>query len=435
MKKIVLSLAGVMVAAAFAPEASALPLFARQTGMACSACHFQHFPMLNSFGRSFKSAAYTMVGAQGKVEGDRLSIPDTLNAAVLTTMGYVKVNGPATPAALTAQGINTTTDGTIFVPGTNGEFSLFVGGRTSDFSGALAELGMLKDPNTAAGAGVASAKFPMLWQVGDAYHVGVVPFTTDGQGASYGFETMNTGANAVHTMLFAAGDVNGSIGQTVSAQQYIGTNTAATGAAIVANSDMGFINVTKFHQLSGDFGFTAGAKLDSTYLRVAAIFDVQGWDTGVGLQSWSGQSANNPAALATAEAGTKATAIDAQMQGALPNGMPLGVYFSYANAPTSTSAGGNVYNPNNVTAKKAMVLAAELGVVPEVTTVGFAYRKGNDGAASGANGDNSVLLSLGYKLQQNMLAQLVYTKQSGSAWNGLTNAGDKQTAITLSTIF
>ena len=84
MKKIVLSLAGVLAATAFAPEAAAVPSFARQTGMACSACHFQHFPILNGFGQAFKASGYTMMGAQGKIEGEHLSIPDTLNASTFS---------------------------------------------------------------------------------------------------------------------------------------------------------------------------------------------------------------------------------------------------------------------------------------------------------------------------------------------------------------
>lgn len=436
MKKIVLSLAGVMAAAAFAPEASALPLFARQTGMACSACHFQHFPMLNGFGRAFKAAGFTMVGAQGKIEGDNLSIPDTLNAAVLTTMGYVKSNNNGANAAGVAAvaanpSLNTPQDGTIYVPGTNGEFSLFLGGRTSDFSGALAELGMLSSNGT--GAGLASAKFPFLFPVADgAAHVGIVPFTTNGQGASYGFEYLNTGANAVHTMLFDGGDANGSIGTTVSAAQYLGTATAATGAALVANGDMGFINITKFHGVgTNDLGFANGAKLSSTYLRAAYTFDMAGWDSAVGFQNWSGSSSD---ASLLVEAETKASAIDAQMQGMVGE-MPLGVYASFAKAPTTTAVGGNAYNPNNVSDRKAITVSAELGFIPEVATVGIGYRKGNNGAASGSDGDNSILLSASYKLQQNLLSQIVYTKQSGSAWNGVVDGGDKQIAINLAVLW
>jgi hypothetical protein len=428
MKKIALSLAGVLTAVAFAPEASALPVFARQTGMACSACHFQHFPMLNGFGRAFKAAAFTMMGAQGKVEGDHLSIPDVVNFGVLTTMGYVKTNQTVSTPAEVALGLNNPGDGTVYVPGTNGEFSLFLGGRTSEFSGALAEIGLTQSGGV--GAGLASAKFPMLWEMGGA-HVGIVPFTTDAQGASYGFELLNTGANAVHTMLFAAGDVNGSIGGTLSAQQYIGTGTAATGAAIVANNDMGFINVTKFHQVNGNLGFVHGAKLDSTYLRLAGTFDLNGWDAGAGLQNWSGQSTDGTLTLVE----TKATAIDGQMQGAL-SGMPVGFYASYATAPTSTLAGGNAYNgPHNINARKSMNFSAELGIVPEVTSLGLGIRRAKNGDTSGVDADNSLLLSVNYKLMQNMLVQVVYTKQSGSAWDAVTTGGNQQYGLSLSTIW
>src|ERR1039457_6841803 len=100
MNKIIFFLASIVAAVTFASEASALPVFARQTGMECAACHFQHFPLLNSFGRAFKTGAFTMIGAQAQVEGTGLSIPATVNAAVLTSMGYEKTN--ATKAALPA---------------------------------------------------------------------------------------------------------------------------------------------------------------------------------------------------------------------------------------------------------------------------------------------------------------------------------------------
>ncbi|MGB8694103.1 MAG: hypothetical protein WCD08_11395, partial [Steroidobacteraceae bacterium] len=53
-------LAGVLLAAlAFAPPAFAVPSFARQTGMACEACHTV-FLELNHFGRSFKANGYIL---------------------------------------------------------------------------------------------------------------------------------------------------------------------------------------------------------------------------------------------------------------------------------------------------------------------------------------------------------------------------------------
>jgi hypothetical protein len=463
MNKFIFLMASVIAVVTFTSEASALPLFARQTGMECAACHFQHFPMLTAFGRSFKAGAYTMMGAQGKVEGDNLSIPNTLNMAILTTAGYSKNNADSAslatdaglPADYAAQGVRTSADGAFYVPGTNGEFSLFVGGRTSENSGALAELGMVQDAGQ--GAGLSSAKIPMLWEVADGTRAGLVPYTTDGQGASYGFEELNTGANAVHTMLFIGGDFNGSVAPVLSAQQYIGTGAAATGLAFVVNNPGYFVNLTKFNQVGpGDLG-GHGAALTSTYLRAAGIFDVAGWDTGVGIQSWSGSSTvidfvdiadplATPANLVSLVpqatlTETKAWAIDGQMQNTLANNMPLGIYVTYARAPVASVAGiDNAYNPGGTDARSSFNIAAELGVIPEKATIGFGIRRGKSGQAVGSAtnaSDNAILLEGSYKLAQNMLLNVIYTSQSGDFWDATNTAatGSKQTLVNLATIF
>ncbi len=429
MKKIVLSIAGVMAVAAFAPEASALPVFARQTGMACSACHFQHFPLLNGFGRAFKEGGFTMMGAEAKVEGDNLSIPAVLNMAVLTSMGYIKTNQVADPTGVTKNYGN----GTWGVPGVSGgggdgEASLFFGGHVSDFAGFLSEV-TLGGP----GAALGSAKLPMLYDMGSA-KIGVVPFATDGQGASYSMEVLNTGANAVHSITNTVGP-NGEFINAVSAQQYIGTATNALGVGFVANSDMGLINITKFQQ-TGTTGGTYGS-LGSTYARVLGTFDMAGWDTGVGIQNWSGASLYNPGAIGvpsvaaqpsanpaipltpSAMQATKAWALDGQMQGSL-GGMPVGFYASYARAPGGLQNGEiNTYNSGTLT-RSSFNIDAELGVVPEVATIGAALRRGKSGFADagGSNtNDNAIYLTATYKLQQNMLARLSYVKQSGSYWD------------------
>jgi hypothetical protein len=54
-----------------------------------------------------------------------------------------------------------------------------------------------------------------------------------------------------------------------------------------------------------------------------------------------------------------------------------------------------------------------------------------------------MLFSVNYKLQQNMLVQVSYTKQSGSAWNGATpvnplvpgTGSSQQYGVSLATIF
>ena len=99
MKKIILLLASALAGMAIAPQAFAIPGYARQTGMECNACHFQSYPALNQFGRTFKAGGYTIIGAQLKIEGAAgLSLPATLNASVVTKIRYQKSNGPASVA-------------------------------------------------------------------------------------------------------------------------------------------------------------------------------------------------------------------------------------------------------------------------------------------------------------------------------------------------
>jgi hypothetical protein len=443
--------------------------------MACSACHFQHFPMLTGFGRAFKSAGYTMVGAQGKVEGEGLAIPNTLNMAVLTTAGYEKTNQAAGTTAAKTPG-----DGAFYVPGTGGELSLFFGGRVSENAGFLAELGT-GGPAAAgakATAGLSSAKMPILFEVAaiaaEGTRAGVVPFTTDAQGASYGFEVLNTGANTVHQMSGTPG-LNSAHSAALSAQQYIGTAGSATGLAFVANNSLGFINLTKYNQVGIAHGTLAS--MGSTYVRVAAMFDLAGWDAGVGIQRWSGSSLNptgTPAYVSTTGTpvctapgicptvffptvpatygivSTRASAIDAQMQGRL-GAMPVGFYASYATAPAATANAYNmdpaaVVSPSTVpviygtATRSSFNFSIEVGVIPEKVTLGVASRSGRSGVAVGAfsnASDNAIMLVATYKLAQNMMASFSDTIASGQYWDAAhQNAlGSKTSTINLFTLF
>ena len=55
----------VLLGALLAPCAQAVPSFARQTGMACEACHTV-FPELTHFGRMFKANGYTLDNLQAR---------------------------------------------------------------------------------------------------------------------------------------------------------------------------------------------------------------------------------------------------------------------------------------------------------------------------------------------------------------------------------
>ncbi len=437
MRRNIVLLTVLIITSAFVQDAFALPVFARQTGLSCISCHFQHFPLLNSFGRQFKSSGYTWKGEESTVEGDRLSIPSTLNMAVLTSAGYEKNNSTASVTS-----VKNTGNGTWFVPGSNGEASLFFGGRVSDNAGFLAELGLGGN-----GAALGSAKLPILFKIKDDKRAGFAFFSTDNQGASYGFETMNTGANAVHQMSNTPG-FNNAHTQAISAQQFINTSGIATGISLIANADKGFINLTRFNQV-GIVGTPAStssgansASLNSTYIRVAGFFALAKWDTGLGIQSWSGSSANGNGVRFC----TKAVAIDGQTQGALGS-LPVGIYVSYARAPAvaSVATQGNTYNVDGngkqgTDTRSSLNISGEVGVRPDITAIGLGIRLGKSGQAVLSNtnaSDNAVFLTASYKIVQNMLARLSYTRESGDYWISANKdaIGSRTTTINLYTLF
>jgi hypothetical protein len=403
MKKIIFLLAGALAGIAIAPQAFAIPGYARQTGMECNACHFQSYPALNQFGRTFKAGGYTIIGAQLKIEGaDGLSLPATLNASVVTKIRYQKSNGPASVAGAPTG----TNDGQLQFPD---ELLLMVGGRISENIGTQLELNL----NNPGGPVVESFKIPFIYNMGGV-QAGVVPFTTATQGVAYGFELMNTGAVRGARIMEAR--------KSFSAQQYIGTATAAEGIAVVASNSMFFANLSKWSPRG--IGDPSGSP-SANYLRVAATPNLGGWDTGVGLQSWSGNTTD----ATNAYVQTKAYAIDAQAQGQLAT-MPLGIYLTHANASASAAgATPNLFN-GNVNSMTATTIAGQLGVIPDKATVLLAYRKGDNGKAT-ANGDNSLMIGGTFQVVQNVQLQLNHEMFSGSAYDGGPANGNRLTTFML----
>ena len=381
------------------PKADAVPAFARQTGLACSTCHFQHYPALNAFGRAFKAGGYTQIGGEGKVEGEDLSIPDTLNASLVTKVRYQKTNGKDNN---NENGSTDTNKGQLQFPD---EAALLIGGRAGEHVGFLLEA-QLGDADIPV---FASYKMPITYDVGPM-KLSVIPFTTDAAGASYGFELLNTGATRMSRVLEHRTET--------SAQQYIGTATAAEGFAFVASSDMFFVNYTMWAPVHG----TTDAGPYLSYIRAAATPNVGGWDIGAGVQWWGGTTKRDTNSSAGTDATTResadAYAIDAQAQGNM--GLPLGVYLTYGNAKR-TKAGdtANLFN-SNAKDKKAWSLLAELGVLPGKATVAAGYRAGNTGAAAN-NKQNTTTLGATYLLAQNVELQLNYSMNNGSHYDLAAN--------------
>jgi len=457
IKKVALTLASVAAITTFAPEASAIPAFARQVGMACSACHYQHFPVLNAFGRAFKQGAYTMVGTQEKIEGEGLSLPATENLAIVGYVAYSKTNG-APSAANTTTGTTDygnlnggalathSNDGNLQIPQ---QVSLFAGGRGGENFGFEAEINLNgvaggNGGGTGAGnAGLIRFKVPFVVEAGGLKNQ-IIPFST-ANGVADSFEVLNTGAVNVHA--FNQTDM-----AAVSAQQYIGTGGFnASGFALVTSNENFFANVSKWGATAGD-GTSGGGALGSNYVRAAWTGDLGGFDSAIGFQYWGGSSVSDSVAYATATPwgvyNTQAFAIDAQVMGDV-GGMPLLVVASYAKAPTTSATGGtlNLYNQQNLD-MSSFNIGAELGIVQNVATVQLAYRhamSGQDvgtitgGTATGQNAsDNAVMLGLTYAVALNARLEFTQSWYSGDIYasnSTAATAGNSLTAFDLAFAF
>lgn len=404
--------AGLAAGLVLPPPLHAVPAFARQTGMACSTCHTQHFPSLNAFGRSFKMNGFTLSTTRN-VEGSRLSLPAILNASIYTKLRYQKTNGTDAP------NVRTTNSGEWQFPD---EFALLVAGRVSQNIGFLLE-GQFAE----GGAPVfASFKIPFAYQAG-GMTLSVIPFSTDALGVAYGFEQLNTGAVRNLRPMEHRRDF--------SAQQYIGSATAATGAAFVVGNETVYANFTRWapaHAFAA--GGLAGGFPTANYFRVAATPGVGKYDVGVGFQAWFG-SANVDDGLGAGtvvEETPRGWAIDGQVQGSV--GRMTGLLMaSYANADGSTGSINNTLN-GNPNDRKAWAVAGELGVVPARLFLLLAYRDGDNGAAA-LSDDNAVTVGAIYHLHQNVQFQGNFSKYGGSANSSAAPSGNSLLTLMLAAAF
>ncbi len=113
-------------------SALAVPSFARQTGLACEACHTV-FPQLTPFGRVFKASGYTLFNTQKVTDIDR-SKQSTLSLSDLPPISAMIMAG--TSDAEKANDPNSSKVSTDFPQ----QASLFYAGRISDNMGAYFQL-------------------------------------------------------------------------------------------------------------------------------------------------------------------------------------------------------------------------------------------------------------------------------------------------------
>ncbi|MFZ5524373.1 MAG: hypothetical protein ACOY9D_09885 [Pseudomonadota bacterium] len=437
MQKTILFLSGLLAIIAIIPAASAVPSFSRQASMSCKACHSQHAPILNGFGQAFKASGYPIMGTQAKVEGEGLSIPVTLNASMMLKGRYQKSNGAGTDAVSG----DTTNSGQWQIPE---EFNLFFGGRIAETIGFYFE-GHVHTPQL-----LAAFKLPAAVYIADAKFA-VIPFMTDEQGASYGYEQSSTGA--VRNVRWAEHR------REISAQQYIGTDTPATGVSIVAQNDTGYINLSRW---APAFMAKEGAAqtLSSSYLRIAAtptLSNISGdWTFNIGAQIWRGNNyaydSLTPATIGLVPVDTRATALDFQAYGQV-RGKELGVYATWAKSPAGTAAHPNILNAARpgfssdappeptryrLNERKAWTIGAEYSVIPNTLHIGAAYRSANTGGGTGTAAivgdnpsDNAVTLTAVYNMAQNIQFHLDHSFYSGSLYNTPQPMGNQLTSFLL----
>jgi hypothetical protein len=121
-----------IAAAALPQSALAVPSFARQTGLACEACHTV-FPQLTPFGRVFKASGYTLFNTQKVADIDR-SKQSTLSLSDLPPISAMIMAG--TSDAAKANDSDSSKVSTDFPQ----QASLFYAGRISDNIGAYFQL-------------------------------------------------------------------------------------------------------------------------------------------------------------------------------------------------------------------------------------------------------------------------------------------------------
>ncbi len=384
-----LSATAAVVGALLPMTSEAMPAFARQTGKNCLTCHYQNFPVLNAYGQEFKAGGYTDSGKQGAIKGPDINLPEVLNSSFLTKLRVQKTNGDGTAGK---------NGGEFQVPD---EFGMLVGGRAAPGIGFMIELSMIGAPS------LAGYKMPIqVLKTDGGTRVSVVPFSTDALGAAYGFELLNTGA-VRNVRVFENR-------KETSAQQYVvgAYSGAAYGvAAVVSNADF-FVNVSKWAPRHG----VTGTAPQSNYVRAAWLGNLMGFESGAGVQMWSGSSSETGVAADNVD--TKATALDFQAQGAVGS-MPVGVWASWATAPASTTTATNLFNASTTNDLKALALTTQVGI-----TGHMAAKLGLRSAKNGAGlTDNAVTTGVVYHLAQNIglvAEHSHYSKKQGGNVSSLT---------------
>ena len=133
---------------ALAPASLAVPSFARQTGMACEACHTV-FPELTHFGRTFKANGYVLdnlkqvQGINGKKD-ELLELSQTPPLSIMLQVSYTSL-AKTLPDEANPALTGLAQSGTVAFPQ---QLSLFYAGKIAPHVGAFVQLTYGNDSGT-----------------------------------------------------------------------------------------------------------------------------------------------------------------------------------------------------------------------------------------------------------------------------------------------
>ena len=368
-------------------NAYAIPAFARQMGVSCSACHSENgYPTLNRFGRDFKASGYTMLGSEKTVGGSNqssdglASIPSALNMSVV---GGSSINS--------GSGSNGTTVAT-------NNFGIFLGGRISENVGAFVEVGYTQgtavtDTNQSDHFSLANFVVPITYKIGDNTF-GLVPYTTDGHSATASEFFDNGGFSAISK---------------VGARDKYG----AKGLSLYIYNPNYFINYVAWSN-----GNRSGSEVKlANYFRAAYTPQIGNWDLEFGTQYMTGNTNNadaNGFIIPNSLKKTDAYVLDFNALGAVAN-LPLDVAISYARAKYDANS---LFTTNSDGQDgKAFVFDTKLGIIPR-TLIARLYYVSQDHVDLNSNPNdkvNTTELGLKYFIAENVNVETTYDFISGNS--------------------
>jgi len=364
MKKIILSAASLAVAAvasvSVAPTTSeAIPAFARQTGAACLNCHFQSFPTLAAFGRSFKLGGMTDVGDQALIEDEGLSIPAVVNWTVMVRPNFTS-----------------TDDGTGAAKVDEFQFAdqvFMIGGRAAEHTGVFLEVG---------GGTFANAQMINSFDMGD--NKAGVTISSTGFGEDAGMQVMSVWGQHGGMLEGKSLSINGAMA---------GSGSVNNGVALWAGNEtwvaqLAFVNSVESVEADVQPNFKFSPVIRGNYFLEAGD-----WEIGLGAIVVSGS-------VDTAD--QKRTGIDAQAFGEV-NDMQIGVFADWATAPAGSASAANVYNASTTDARTGYSFRASVKPTHNVIILaGIGQDK------TGATQLDKTLVGVEYEMYQNGVINFVY---------------------------